>query len=128
MRQKIGKECKWSSSPCRVFSCLLLYSCKALSHSSQMEAAVSSSPLEKKRFIVHFYPLVPAQLYSLQHFTKSQLSDTAETVRMGTLSSFATLPFTYHIWQPLKQQAVLLLVVCLSPMVMSAKDSKSQQI
>lgn len=125
MRQKIGKECKWRSRLCRVFSCLLLYSCKALSHSSQMEAAVSSSPLEKKKFIVHFYPLVPSQLSSLQHFTKSQLSATAETVRMGTLSSFATLPFTYLIWQPLKQQAVPLLVICLSLTVMSAKVSKS---
>lgn len=125
MRQKIGKECKWSSRLCRVFSCLLLYSCKALSHSSQMETAVSSSLLGKKRFIVHFYPLVPDQLHSLQHFIESQLSAMPELVKTGTMSSFATLPFAYLIWQPLKQQAVPLLVICLSPTVMSAKVSKS---
>lgn len=44
---------------------------------------------------------------------------------MGTLSSFAISPFAYLIWQPLKQQAVPLLVICLSPPVMSAKVSKS---
>lgn len=49
----------------------------------------------------------------------------SELVKTGTMSSFATLPFAYLIWQPLKQQAVPLLVICLSPTVMSAEVSKS---
>lgn len=39
--------------------------------------------------------------------------------------TFSTLTLTYLIWQPLKQQAVPLLLICLSPSMMSADLSKS---
>lgn len=64
MRPEKEQECKWKSGLYGIIIiidyyllCLLCYSCKELSHSFQMQAAVIPLLIRKQRFRVHFDPL-----------------------------------------------------------------------
>lgn len=124
MRPEKGQERKGNSRLCGILLvkvCLLWYSCLEWSHSFQMQAAVRSLLLEKRRFRVHVDPLVLYYWCLRWHLTERWPPVTDEVVKMGT----CLLPLTYLCWQPLEQPVAPLFLIRLSPMVMSAGRSKS---
>lgn len=120
MRPEKGQECKWNSRSCGFFLlfllvCLLCYSCKELSHSFQMQAAVSPSGKETK-VQSSFWSTCSGLVVFKMTLGGVAASSRTRGCQDGQRSSHLEI-------SPATGGPVFL--ICLSPMVMSAELSKS---
>ena len=119
MRPEKGQECKWNSRSCGFFFfflvCLLCYSCKELSHRSQMQAAVSPSGKETK-VQSSFWSTCSGLVVFKTTLDGVAASSRTRGCQDGLRSSHLEI-------SPATGGPVFL--ICLSPMVMSAELSKS---